>query len=134
MLFLFCFLSHYSTGNFAETLVLKLVASFSSHCLAYKLNLTRRLFKCRVVHSVQLQMLIENIIFKSLGMHRKHEMVSWFLSNTAAVTNFSFPSLFAFIATLFFFQWTLLLASFGWGNFGKAFNRRIAGSDRLVGT
>ena len=26
------------------------------------------------------------------------------------------PSFFAFIATLFSFQWTLLLASFGWGN------------------
>ena len=64
--------------NFAEKLVLKLVASFSSHCLAYELNLTRRLFKGRVVHSVQLQMQIENIIFKSWGMHRKHEMVSWF--------------------------------------------------------
>ena len=123
LLFLFCFLSHSCPGNFAEKLVVKLVASFSSHdhCLAYELNLTRRLFKGRVVHSVQLQMQIENIIFKSWGMHRKHEMVSWFLSNTAAVTNFAFPSLFAFIATLFFFQWTLLLASFGWGNIGKAF-------------
>ena len=128
-------LSHSPPGNFAEKRVLKLLASFSSHCLAYELNLTRRLFKGRVVHSVQLQMQIENIIFKSWGMHRKHEMVSWFQSNTAAVTNFAFPSLFAFIATLFFFQWTLLLlASFGWGNFGKAFNSRIAGSDRLVGT
>ena len=78
LLFLFCFLSHSSPENFAEKLVLKLVASFSSHCLAYELNLTRRLFKGRVVHSVQLQMQIENIIFKSWGMHRKHEMVSWF--------------------------------------------------------
>ena len=59
-------------------LVLKLVASFFSHCLAYELNLTRRLFKGRVVHSVQLQMQIENIIFKSWGMHRKHEMVLLF--------------------------------------------------------
>ena len=31
-------LSHSPLGNFAEKLVLKVVASFSSHCLAYELN------------------------------------------------------------------------------------------------
>ena len=38
LLFLFCFLSHSPPRNFAEKLVLKLVASFSSHCLVYNIK------------------------------------------------------------------------------------------------